>query len=380
MRPASKIFHIYQDRQNLCETLLELQNEPLFCILCDVLYLPDPDQNARISKEFERTIRKYLWFQKQFLTEKTLSKALEQAQKYFIKNYEGQSKNLKISALILIEEPKKKATDSRSCLVCGVGDFKLFKVDKPSSLLFYDIETPQLPLNLSLKKRFNYLSNVIGSTNLQSSVQRLNLSQTKALLVISYGTYNLIPEEKWLQYATDFENKKNLIFRSLFRSKDKDHLKHYMYISLDCPYQSKQHSTQNTPSLTLTSPKSRLSPVLTGLIWSSKIIAVLILGLCILELTQHKSSLKQFAFYERLKNPLKEPEMSLNFRSMKRPMRFPLVRERAYLIDLKEKNDRQTLVIEKLHNKVREQDKALRDLQVKHFTSQLTPIPFPDKE
>ena len=369
MQLTSNLFHLLQDGKNLSETYTDLKAGPIFCVLCDALFLPNPEQNASFSKEFEKVIRKYLSFQRQDLTEKTLLKALDQAQKHFFKNYAKQAHQLKISALIILELPPQKTSPRRQCLICGLGDFKVLSINKPSSILFYDTATPRLPLSLSLKKRFNYLKNTIGMPQIKAHVQKMDLTKIQSLLVLSYGTYNSIPEEKWVQLSMDFTNKKSQIVRSLTRSKEKEHFKQLVYLSLKKKStETLSESAANTP-LNLSPPKGNYHDLLNWIQWGSKILIVLILGLCIFELTQKTPFSKAGVAFEKIKSPIKQPHMDLNIRSIQRPTRFPIVREQAYVVDLKEKNERQKLVIERLNEKIRLQDQSLRDMQVKYTTS-----------
>ncbi len=367
---SSKIFHLVQDVAGINETTQEFHNTPIFCVLCDALCLTHPEKNHQISREFERVIKKYLWLQKPHLNEKTLVKALEEAQKHFLKNYAKEFiKHLKLSVLLIIEPHFQDKTRDPFLYVLGLGDFKLFQIDKSGTLIFYDPETPQLPLNLSLKKRFNCLTNVIGQNHTRTTIHKIPINVAKSLLLVSYGTYSLIPEDKWIQYTLDFENKKNLLIRSFARSKERDHLKQLLYLNLKQEEQLSQEIEQTLPPIK-NEPERSPKKTFYTLNWAFKISTLLILGLCILELTQNVTARTPRTMRTLFRYLHKEPEMNLGLKSSNPKLfRLPLVRERAFVMDLKNKYERQSIVIEKLNNRIKEQDKALRDLQIKKLTS-----------
>lgn len=366
---SSKIFHLYQDRFGLSETYQDIQEEALSCVLCDALYLPKPEESPQIAREFERVIKKYLSSQNHGYDEKILKKCIEHAQTHFFKKYPEDQHLLKITALIFVRPPPNNDTESL-CYILGIGDFKLFKVDKPPSLLFYDSETSKLPLDLSLKKRFHYLTNAIGQPYLKNSVLSVPADKLSSLVIMSYGTYNTLPEEKWLQYLSDFENKKHSIIRAISRSKEKEHFKQLFYIS-------SFKETENLRGISEKPLDEKLSKIpylpikksLHFFQWAYKIAIVVILGLCILELTHsYPSHINQPSnSLDLLKSPIREPDMQLHLRSFKKPFRFPFIKERAFLVDLKEKYDRQVVIIDALNDRIQEQDKALRDLQIKRY-------------
>ena|GEM_PF-3566790 len=368
---SPKIFHLCQDRSGLNETYQEFQNDPLFCVLCDVLYLPKPEEGSRIAKDFEKIIKKYLLAQRHNFTEKTLKQALDHAQKYFFRKYAEESKVLKITTLIIVEPPKQQEDPSSFFYVIGIGDFKLFQVDKPSSLLFYDPETPKLPANLSLKKRFQFITHAIGQPYIKGSIIRIQADQVNSLLLMSYGTYNALSEEKWIHLASDFANKKNQIIRTLSKATDKEHLKHLLYISFDSKEtQKEEHKKKHSLKENHRSnPYLKFKKITHFFEWVFKVSVVVILGLCILELTQNYPTLTSFNVHssDQLRNPLREPDMKLNIRSLKKPIKIPFIKERAFIVDLKEKYERQTLIIDKLNEKIISQDRALRDLQIKTY-------------
>lgn len=368
---SPKIFHLCQDKFGLNESYQEFHNDPLFCVLCDVLYLSKPEESGRIAKEFERIIKKYLLAQRHNFTEKTLKQALDHAQKHFLKKYSKESKALKVTALVLVEPPKQQDDASSFFYVVGVGDFKLFQVDKPSSLLFYDPETPKLTPDLSLKKRFQYLTHAIGQPNLKSSIIRIQTDQVNSLLLMSYGAYNALPEEKWIHLAADFVNKKNQIIRTLSKAPEKEHLKQLLFVSFDTSEAQKQRKKKYSSSKenNRINPYFKLKKIIHFFEWAFKVCVVVVLGLCILELTQNYPTLTSLNVHspDLLKNPLREPDMQLNIRSLKKPVKIPFIKERAFIVDLKAKYDRQSLIIDKLNEKIVAQDRALRDLQIKTY-------------
>lgn len=372
---SPKIFHLCQDRFGLNETYQELHKDPLFCILCDALYLPKPEEGARIAKDFERIIKKYLSIHRHNFSEKTLQKALEYAQKHFFKKYTEDQNLLKITAFILAEPPNSEKNESRYFYIAGLGDFKLFEIQRSATLLFYDPETPKLPVNLSLKKRFQYVTNAIGHPYIKSSIIKVCAHDLGPLLLMSYGTYSSLSEEKWLHYASDFENKKNQIIRSIAKSKDKDHRKHLVYISFKNPNQLKEEEISSFTKKKHKQIKALgLSKGVHFFQWIFKISLVCILGLCILELTHNYPLFSALTAnsHEHFKNPIREPDMQLNLRSLKKPNRFPFIKERAFFVDMKKKQDRQAMIIEQLTLKLQDQDKLLRDLQIKTYY----PTPF----
>lgn len=367
---STKVFHLLQEAEGISETHQEFHQSSIFCILCDALYLPKPEKNKEIAKEFERVIKKYLWTQKPHLHEKTLIKALEEAQKHFLKNYAKAHKELKLSALMIIQSPPLDQKTHPFLYIVGLGDFKLFQIDKPGGLIFYDPETPKLPLNLSLKKRFHCLTNAIGQSHARASIQKVSLDSPKSFLLLSYGTYSLIPEDKWLHYTTDFENRKSQLLRSFSKDKERDHVKHLLYLTVQQDTQEEEDNSQSLPQSFLPKPEAKLKKAVHLFNWTFKILILVILGLCILEFTQNASAHSQRSKDTLTRYLHKEPVMRLSLKnSNEKLFKLPLVRERAFVMDLKSKYDRQTLVIEKLNARIREQDKALRDLQIKKFKS-----------
>ncbi len=368
---SPKIFHLCQDRFGLNESYQEFHKDPLFCVLCDVLYLSKPEESGRIAKDFEKVIKKYLLAQRHNFTEKTLKQALDHAQKHFLRKYPEESKVLKVTALVIVEPPKQQEDASSFFYVIGVGDFKLFQVDKPSSLLFYDPETPKLSSDLSLKKRFQYLTHAIGQPNLKGSVIRIQADQVNSLLLMSYGAYNALSEEKWIHLASDFANKKNQIIRTLSKAPEKEHLKHLLFVSFDSKEAQKKGEKKKSSSKenNRISPYFKLKKITHFFEWVFKVSVVVILGLCILELTQNYPTLTSLSAHspDLLRNPLREPDMQLNIRSLKKPVKIPFIKERAFIVDLKQKYDRQSLIIDKLNEKIVSQDRALRDLQIKTY-------------
>lgn len=369
---SPKIFHLSQDNFGLNETYQEFNQDPLFCVFCDALYLTKPEESPKIAKEFERIIKKYLSIHRHNFSEKTLKKALEEAQKHYSKQYDQKEHQLKIAVVIFFEPPKSgEGGSERYFYIAGLGDFKLFEVDKSSPLLFYDSETPKLPIDLSLKKRFQYVTNALGHTHFKGSILKLKANDLGPLLLMSYGTYNSLSEEKWIQWAADFTNKKNHLIRSLSKIKDKDHQKQLVYLSFKIEESRKQPEQPFLTKKNLSIEATTSKRVYYLLQWSFKIIFIFIIGISILELTHNYPLLSSWNqnHHEFFRGPIKEPEIHLNLRSLKTPIRFPFLKERAYFIDMKRRYEKQSLLIEKLHDQIQEQDQALRDLQLKTYHS-----------
>ncbi|MCH9633683.1 MAG: hypothetical protein S4CHLAM7_04150 [Chlamydiae bacterium] len=371
---SPKIFHLCQNRLGLTETYQEFNREPLLCVLCDALHLSKPEENASISKDFEKIIKKHLLIQRHNFTEKSLKKTLDHAQKHLNTKYAQEAHLLKVSVLILIEAPNSEEEDEKKFYICGVGDFKVLEINNPSSVLFYDSETPSLPLELSLKKRFHYLTNVIGQSTMKASTHKFSSKQIPDFLILSYGSYSSIGEDKWEQIVSEFETKKNNLIRLVSKSNEKEHSNLLVYISLqDHEIKNKKSAIETKLNKPPSTSYFNFKKAFYSLKWTLKVLVVLILGICIFELTQKTSMLSSFnnSTYDSVKSSVREPQKSLNLTSFNSPSKFSFIKERAYIVDLKEKYDRQTLTIEKLNMRIRDQEKLLRDQQIKTYL----PIP-----
>jgi hypothetical protein len=103
-------------------------------------------------------------------------------------------------------------------------------------------------------------------------------------------------------------------------------------------------------------------------IWAIKIGLVALVCLLCLEFFNYFLNNTKRTQYPISRNVTpKEVQTNITLRALKKPLEFPFLKERAYIVDLKEKYERQTDVIEKLQEIISEQDKALRNLQVRNY-------------
>ena len=235
-------------------------------------------------------------------------------------------------------------------------------------LIYYDSEIPQLPENLSLKKRFNYITNAIGVPDMKCSISSSALKRDSSLLVATYGSYHQTNKEKLFSLFSDFEQKKNHIYRLIYRSKEKDHFRFFSFINFKKQpenfllqgYNSSPDQESYKSSKSKKKEKSFPS-------WIVKIASVAIISLLCLEFFNYYLNVSQNAspYSFLLKDEEKSVHTNLNGKSLKKPLELPFLKERAYIIDLKEKYDSQAQVIEKLQIVIKGQEEALRNMQLK---------------
>lgn len=362
-----KIRQLSYDEFGIGETFFELQSKRLIYVCCDALYLKDPSQNVRIAQEFEKVIRNYLLQNLEQPSEKTLRKALERAQNYFFKQHLGEDQ-LKVSAIIIIEAPSTNK-ETRTLIIAGLGDLKLFSVQNSSKLFFYDPEIPQLPEDLSLKKRFDYITNAIGLPHSRFTFTQIQLNPEAALFIAAYGVYQKLDSSKITYFFTDFNTKKNQLHKLITKSKEKEHLSflsciYFDDLDIENPYTSTQNRIQNAPDSKKSTNLEKSFPI-----WVLKIALVAVLCLMSLEFFNRYTndslelSLNQRAPSSVSHSRTPNPEQRLN----KEALTLPFLKERANLADLKQKQSQQTKVIHRLESIVKEQDKTLKYLQVQQL-------------
>lgn len=364
------ISHLSLDSFGLSETIYEPKEDFLVYVLCDAICITNPSESLKISKIFEKNVREYIHLHRNEIGEKLFKKAIEHAQNYFYKNYLSFENQLKVSLVIIAQEPNvKQGPYAGKILISGVGDIKVYHLDHSLQLIYYDSEIPHLPENLSLKKRFNYITNALGTPDIKCKITSSELNQNSSLLIATYGSYHQTNKEKLFAIFSDFENKKNQVNRLIQRSREKDHLKSFSLITFHhqtLPENQKKieatHLKENNKVIQ-DEKKERYFPM-----WAVKIALVALVCLICLEFFNYYiSTMKTSPYGPSLKNTPKEVEANLSLKSIKKPLEFPFLKERAYIIDLKEKYERQSEVIEKLQDIISEQDKALRNLQVKSY-------------
>lgn len=361
------ISHLSLDSFGLSETLYEPHEELLFYVLCDAINLTNPSESLKISKIFEKSIRQYILLRRNEMSEKLLRKAMEHAQNYFYKHYLSFENQLKVSVVIIVQLPTSlTGHQNKKILISGVGDLKVYHLDTSLQLIYYDSEIPQLPEALSFKKRFNYITNAIGAPDLRCRVTTSELSLDSSLLVATYGSYQQTNKEKLFSIFSDFENKKNQINKLIQKSKEKDHLKSFSLISFTKHLLLQPQDPADPPTKEEKNEiekKERYFPL-----WAVKIALVALVCLLCLEFFNYYLNItKTSTFAASSKTAPKEVQTNLHLRSLKKPLEFPFLKERAYIVDLKEKYEKQNDVIEKLQDIISEQDKALRNLQVKSY-------------
>lgn len=358
------------DSLGLTETLYEPHDKLFFYVLCDPVNLSNPTASLKISKLFEKCIREYINLNRNDISEKLLKKAIEHAQNYFYKNYISSQNQLKVNVVIILQLPNENPNSvDRNILIAGVGDIKVYHLDTSIQLIYYDPELPQLPEGLSYKKRFNYITNALGAPDIKCRITTSTLNHKSSLLVATYGSYSHTNKEKLFSVFADFENKKPQIHRLIQKSKEKDHLKSYSYISFFKPNLSKNLIVPNSTIREITGDceiekkKDRYLPL-----WAIKIGLVAIVCLLCLEFFNYYLNSSKPPLYSLQKKVTpKQVQTNITLRSLKKPLEFPFLKERAYIVDLKEKYERQSEVVEKLQEIISEQDKALRNLQVRNY-------------
>ncbi len=362
-----KVFDLSMSENGINETFQDYRRAPFFRIFCDALFLTNPQEGSDIAKEFERVIKKFLYIHQNHLDERLLKKTIDHAQKYFFQNYAAYKKNLKISVLILARIPLSPG-GSDPLYVAGVGDMKLFSLSNTSELLFYDSENPKIPSDLTLQKRFRYLNNALGLQELKIPTFSLIPKENTNLLLAPYGGYRQWPEEKSIDPTIDLASKKKQLIKMLKKTGKSDHFRHLTFVSFvrnseprECP--SPSSNRLSGKSILFQVHKKKIFPSGNRLLKISVILTLCILGF---EAYRHIRSSPPSAILLP-ENPLSEPRMQLPPESLKYSFLFPFFKERAYVVDLKEKYERQTLIIDKLNQTLREQDKTLRDLQVKSY-------------
>lgn len=365
-----KITQLSLNRFGISETFLEQHNNPLLYVFCDAIYLTDPTKNNQIAHEFEKLVKQHIFRHWNELSEKTLKKAVEHAQNHFFKNYTSEESQLKVSLTIIIQDPESIDSDTPKILIAGIGDIKVYHLDSSIQLIYYDPEIPQLPENLSLKKRFHYITNAIGVPDTKCNVSSASIKPNSLLLVASYGSYHQTNKEKLFSLFSDFEQKKNQIFKLISRTKEKDHANFFSYFNFQGKQKglgsvdlntSQQENIQTTPNL---KKKEKSFPS-----WILKIASVAIVSLLCLEFFNYYINVSQpSSSHSFLMNRSAKPiQTSTNLKTLKKPLEFPFLKERAYIVDLKKKFDCQSEVINKLQTIINDQEDALRDMQVKSF-------------
>lgn len=369
MSASPKIFHLSYDDFGLSEVYHEFQREPLFYILCDALYLPKPELNGKIAKNFERVIKKYILLRKNEFSEKLLIKAVAHAQKYFLKNYTSIQGQLKVCATIVIQEPfHQSKPNKRTLYVAGLGDIKLFSIASSPKLMFYDPEISLFSDHLSLKKRFQYITNSIGTPNYKLKITKIDADESVNFALSTYGIYNEMGIDRLFSSSTTFESKKNQVHKLFSKFKDHEHCCHYVHFSLKSEASLKEPYRALPISKNDVEAESTKSCAKSTTVTIFKALAIGMVMFCLFQLGNHYSlSPQNNAEHTSFKSPHKEPEMQLNLKSLKQPFKFPFLKERAFVIDLKNRCEKQVYIIEKLNQKIREQNKALRDLQMKNF-------------
>lgn len=360
-----KITQLSIDSFGLSETLYEPKDKILSYVLCDAINLNNPSENLIIAKAFERNIRQYLQMHSSEISEKILKKAIEHAQNYFFKNFLPFENRLKVGAVIIIEHPSLHFPDKKKVFIAGIGDIKVYHLDTSLQLVYYDAEIPKLPDNLSFKKRFNYITNAIGAPDIRCSITTTDITPQSSLLISTYGGYNASNKEKLYTLFSDFENKKPHIHKFIQRNKEKDHFKSLSLISFDQP----KNETSNPQETNLCAEemkkeekKERFFPM-----WAIKIGLFALICLLCLEFFNYYINATKSDHISPGKVTAKVEEENVNLRSLKRPLEFPFLKERAYIVDLKQKYENQNQMIEKLQEIIKEQDILLRNMQIKNY-------------
>ncbi len=367
-----KITQLSLSQFGLDETHLEPNDEPFSIVICDVISISTEIDARKVGLDFEKNIKEYLEMHHNDLSVKLLKRSVERAQNYFFKQYLKYEGLLKISLLILLKTPKLTASSSPDkVLVTSMGDIKFFSLDSSIQLAYYDAKSPQLPDNLSTKKRFSYLNNAIGCKDLNFNYSEIPVEPRTSLLMATYGSYQQTPQDKLYALFSDYENKRHLVGKLMTKSKGKSDLRSFLLID----FQKKAHpdfssplalSSSKLPHHELSSKKVRLFPV-----WAIKIACVAVVCLLSLEFFNHYLNSQRDTTERNLGvGRPKEIHTQFTLKSIKKPLEFPFLKERAYIVDLKDRYKRQLELIDKLQQIINEQDKTLCELQVKEFYQQ----------
>lgn len=364
-----KIVQFHLDRFGISETFFDAHIDATFLVVCDAINLKNPEQNNPIARSFEKIIKQYIYFHWNDISEKTLRKAIEYAQHYFLKNYLTFENQLKISLVIIAFLPDSSDTTAK-LLITGVGDIKIYQLDQSLELFYYDSEISHLPENLSNSKRFHYITNAIGAPELNYDVISIDVDINTKFLIATYGSYHQTSKEKLYTLFADPELKKNHVHKFLTNSfNENDHTKLFSYITLRNAQEPKTSSTANLIEQYFALnqgplyKRNRLLPI-----WLLKIVLGAVISLLCLECFNYYLHLtKTSVKVPSQKGNFKEIHTIFNVKTLKKPLELPFLKERAYIIDLKEKYDQKVETISKLQQIVNEQDKTLRNLQVKKF-------------
>ncbi len=358
-----KILQMSLDSFGMSETYFEPCTSPLVYILCDAVYLPRPEESVKVAKSFEKVLREYIQQHVHHLNETTLKKAIDHAQSYYLKNYYAFEGQLKLALVIILQLPNGSANElNKNIFITSVGDIKIYKIEDSFKLVYYDPEIPRLPGNLTLKKRFNYITNSIGAIAPKATVIRYEIEPTDTLLIATYGSYHQIEEDKPIGYLPDLETKKIHLTKLLSKSKEKEHYQCFGVIS----FENKAQLT-HPPSLSsedLQGTDKSLRKELHFPTWAIKIGMAAILCLLCFELFNYYLKISKFSLYPHTSSHLvKEEDITLNLKPLKRSLEFPFLKERAYISELKEKNIDHLQRIENLQKIINEQDKTLREFK-----------------
>lgn len=378
-----KITQLSIDSFGLSETLYEPKDKILSYVICDAINLNNPSENLIIAGAFERNIRQYLQMHSSEINEKILKKAIEHAQNYFFKNFLPFENRLKVGAVIVMEHPSLHTPGQKKVFIAGVGDIKVYHLDTSLQLVYYDSEIPKLPENLSFKKRFNYITNAIGAPDIRCSITTTDLTPESSLLISTYGGYNSSNKEKLYSLFSDFENKKAQIHKFISRNKEKDHFRSLSLISFDSPKKEPLSSaegkliTDDRKQKDKEDKKERFLPM-----WAIKIGLFALICLLCLEFFNYYISTPKTSNFSSEKIATKNEQENVNLRSLKKPLEFPFLKERAFIVDLKQKYENQNQVIEKLQEIIKEQDMLLRNIQIKNYyhPDTISAKPFRTKE
>ena len=371
MTAQPNIIELYADEYGLNETYQEIHKAPLTFTFCDAIYLSNPKKNREIASEFEKIIKKYLILHRNDFNEKILIRAIDHAQNYFFLKYASRQKQLKISALIMIQPPHLFGQPiCNNLFILAVGDIKAYHINETKpELISYDPETPLLPSDLTPLQRFQYITNAIGNPNLKKKVFKIDNIKTTQLAILTYGYYHRTPTHKFLEYILDFENKKNLLIKSITDSHDRDHSTYLSFILLK--NHTQQHTLKRKPQSNLYSNRNKEVSQKKHRFFHSyfyKSALIICSFILIVELYHHHS----FSIFKSNPNFQKnhyELELDLNRPAPKKVFQFPYLKERKTLMNLKEKNFKQNQLIEKLNRRLREQSQVLRDFQIKLYSS-----------
>lgn len=351
------------DHFGMGETYFEPCSSSLVYILCDAVYLPRPEESIKVSKSFEKVVREYIQQHAHELNETTLKKAIDHAQSYYSKNYYAFEGQLKLALVIILQLPNGSANElNKNIFIASIGDIKIYKIEESFKLVYYDPEIPRLPENLTLKKRFSYMTNSIGALTPKVTVIRYEIEPTTTLLIATYGSYHQIEEDKPIGNLPDLEAKKIHLSKILSKSKEKEHFQCFGIIS----FENKTPLTHvsSLSSENIQEDDKSLRKELHFPTWAIKIGMAAILCLLCFELFNYYLKISKFSLYPHTTlHLIKEKDTTLNLKPLKRSLEFPFLKERAYISELKEKNIGHLQKIENLQKIINEQDKTLRELK-----------------